>query len=303
MRMTQFRTVSGLTYRSSVDKMFSIASRGYVLEIMIKELIKNRRSVRTFDGRPLSERDLQCLKDYAGALTNPFGVPIEFRFLNEREHGVSSVVVVGADLYVAAKVERRENFEMAFGYTFERLCLYAQSMGVGSVMLAATISRKAFEKAMEIGENEVMPLASPLGYPAKERSIRESLMRRTLKADERLPFEALFFDGSFCNPLTRERAGKLAGGLEMARLSPSAGNRQPSRAVLADNAVHFYENKTMKDNALGDIQKVDVGIALAHFDLTLREEGVSGRFLNNNPALDVPEGMHYMISYVSGEEV
>ena len=60
-------------------------------------------------------------------------------------------------------------------------------------MLAATISRKAFEKAMEVGDTEVMPAASPVGYPAEKKSIRETMMRKGLQADERMPFGKLFF--------------------------------------------------------------------------------------------------------------
>lgn len=263
----------------------------------IKELIQNRKSVRTYDKRPLDEKDLQSLKDYAQAPENPFDVPIEFRFINAKEHGASSAVIVGTDLYVAAKVERVRNFEIAYGYTFERFCLFAQSIGVGTVMLASTISRGAFEKALDVGATEVMPVASPLGYPAKKRSVRETLMRKALKADIRMPFEELFFDETFDKPLTKENAGKFASGLEMARLAPSAANKQPCRAVVIGDSVHFYEHKTMKDNSLGDIQKVDVGIALSHFDLTLREEGVDGHFLLDAPKIDAPDKMQYVVSY------
>lgn len=54
----------------------------------------------------------------------------------------------------------------------------------------------------------------------------------------------------------------------------------------------------MKDNALGDVQKVDMGIALAHFDLTLQEDGVDGRFLFDDPKINVPAEMQYIVSFV-----
>lgn len=40
------------------------------------------------------------------------------------------------------------------------------------------VSRKTFEKAMEVKDTEVMPAASPVGYPADKRSVRETLMRK-----------------------------------------------------------------------------------------------------------------------------
>lgn len=46
--------------------------------------------------------------------------------------------------------------------------LYAQSLGIGTVWIGGTMDRAAFEATMELGENEVMPCVSPLGYPAKK---------------------------------------------------------------------------------------------------------------------------------------
>ena len=142
-----------------------------------------------------------------------------------------------------------------------------------------------------------MPCITPLGYPADKMSLRETLMRKAIRADERLPFDALFFDGSFGTQLKGERAGMFAEALEMARWAPSAANRQPWRAVVIGDMVHFYEEKSMKDSALGDIQKVDMGIALAHFDLTMREEGHEGRFVEADPGLARAENVRYIISY------
>lgn len=48
------------------------------------------------------------------------------------------------------------------------LVLYAQSIGIGTVWLGGTMNRSAFERAMEPGEDEIMPCASPLGYPARK---------------------------------------------------------------------------------------------------------------------------------------
>ena len=60
---------------------------------------------------------------------------------------------------------------------------------------------------MRLEEDEMMPCASPIGYIAKKMSLRESMMRKGVKADERLPFEELFFDGTFDKPMSKEKAG------------------------------------------------------------------------------------------------
>ena len=262
-----------------------------------KNMIRQRRSVRTFDGRPLSGADRNKLEDYINTLTNPFDVPVEFRLLDAREHNLSSPVIVGENTYLAAKVKRESHYEIAYGYSFEKACLYALSLGIGTVMLAASLSRSTFEQAMNIQDNEVLPVASPAGYPSDKRSIRESLMRKGLKADERIPFGKLFFKSTFENELTAEAAGAFAEALEMARLSPSAGNKQPWRAVADGDKVHFYEQKSLKDSPLGDIQKVDVGIALSHFDMTMEENGYAGSFAFDDPGIQAPAETYYVVTY------
>ena len=262
---------------------------------MITDLIRQRKSVRTFDGRPLGIDDRSALENYTTSLTNPFSVPITFRLLDAKEHGLSSPVIVGADTYLAAKVGKVPHFEIAYGYSFEKACLFALSRGIGTVMLAASLSRAAFEKAMAVKDGEVMPVASPVGYPAGKKSIRESLMRKGLKADDRKPFDRLFFEGDFNHPLPQ--ANPWAQALEMARWAPSAANGQPWRAVVNGDSVHFYEAKTMKDSPLGDIQKVDVGIALAHFDMTLEEEGVQGTYSFSDPGIAAPENTYYIVTF------
>ena len=82
------------------------------------------------------------------------------------------------------------------------------------------MDRKAFERAMLLSENEVMPCVSPLGYPAKKMALRETMMRKGVKADSRLDFEKLFFDGSFETPLPAQNAGELYLPFEMVRLAP-----------------------------------------------------------------------------------
>ena len=262
---------------------------------MITDLIRQRRSVRTFDGRALSAEDRSALEAYLSSLTNPFSVPVTFRLLDAKACGLSSPVIVGAETYLAAKVERVPHFEIAYGYSFEKACLYALSRGMGTVMLAASLSRAAFEKAMALKDGEVMPVASPVGYPAGKRSIRESLMRKGLKADDRKPFDQLFFEGGFGHPLPQSNPWAQA--LEMARWAPSATNGQPWRAVADGDSVHFYEARSMKDSPLGDIQKIDVGIALAHFDMTLEESGVRGAYSFSDPGIPAPENTHYIVTF------
>lgn len=85
----------------------------------------------------------------------------------------------------------------------------------------------------------------------------------------------------------------------MVRWAPSATNKQPWRAVVVKDVVHFFEERSIKESHNGDVQKIDMGIALAHFDLTMQEEGKNGRFFEDDPHFALPDNAQYIISYTT----
>ena len=257
------------------------------------ELIRSRRSVRSFDGNELEKAELEEILRFAEAVKTPFDLPIEWRILDAREHGLTSPVITGTDTWIAGKMRRAPHAEEAFGFAFERVVLYAQSRGIGTTWIAGTMDRAAFERAMALEEGEVMPCVSPLGRPAPRMSLRETLMRKGVKADVRLPFGDLFFDGSFDKPLS---VGPMAGPLEMVRWAPSAVNKQPWRIVLAGDAAYFYEKRSKGYvSADGwDLQKIDIGIAMCHFVCGLEEMGCRYEFCFDDPDLQTPEDTDYI---------
>ena len=265
----------------------------------ILELARARRSVRSFDGRELCEADRKALSDFIAELENPYGIPVNVRFLDAKAAGLTSPVISGTNCYLGAKVARMPHGEEAFGYSFEKLVLFAQSLGIGTTWIGGTMDRAAFERAMELTAEERMPCVTPLGYPAPKMSLRENMMRKGVRADSREPFEALFFDGDFRTPLSVASAGTLREALECVRLAPSAVNRQPWRALVRGNGVYFYKKggKGFQSDAAGDLQKVDLGIALCHFALCAEEGGLAPRFTLEAPELPFPEGLEYIAGF------
>lgn len=265
----------------------------------IMECIRNRRSIRTFDGQELKKTDIDKLISFMNTIENPYGIPVDFKLMKAKEYGLNCPVVVGTDLYVGGKIKFLADASVAFGYSFETLVLYAQSLGIGTVWLGGTMNRSVFEESMELGTDEIMPCASPLGYPAQKMSLREGVMRKAIKADERIPFEELFFDGSFDTPLSKEKAGDFAELFEMVRLSPSAVNKQPWRVVMIDNTAHFYlkRSKGFNYDKKLDMQKIDIGIAICHFALTAEEKRLNATFMQNDPKITTAQDVEYIASY------
>ena len=255
------------------------------------ELVRHRRSVRTFDSNPLRPEDAEKILRFAESIETPYGIPVTWKLLNAKEYGLSSPVIAGTDTYIAGKVRRQPHAEEAFGFAFEKLVLYAESLGLGTTLIAGTMNRPAFEKAMQLSADEVMPCVSPLGYPAKKMSLRETLMRKGVRADSRMEFSELFFDRSFDKPLSENTPCREV--LEMVRWAPSAVNRQPWRVVMDDRQAHFYEKKSKGyvDASGWDLQKIDLGIALYHFAYGADE---NVQLTITDPGLSAPEGTVYI---------
>ena len=266
----------------------------------LEELVRGRRSVRNYDPRPLSDEDLGKITACMENLKNPYGIAITCKLLSGKDQKLSCVVAGGTDTFIGAKVKQTPHMEEAFGYSLEQLILYAQSLGIGTVWVGGTMDRPAFQAAMGLESDERMPCMTPIGYPAKKMSVKESLMRKGVGADKRRDFGALFFDGSFDTPLTPEKAGDLAWPLEMVRWAPSAVNKQPWRVVVDDKGVHFYlhHTKGFVSEAVGDMQKIDMGIALCHFDLAVKEKGLAFQFALQDPGITAPADTEYIASYL-----
>lgn len=263
--------------------------------------VKKRRSVRTFDGKGLSEDVLNDLESYAKSIVNPYDIPVEFIFLNKEEHDLSSPVLTGEKHYISAKVKKVEKADVAYGYSFEKLLMYAESKGIGNVWIGGTMPREKFEAASNLQEDEIMPCMSPIGYAADKMGVKEVLMRKGVKADSRFDFGELFYKNDFSTSLTEEEAKEcgILLALEAVRLAPSAVNKQPWRAVVTKEGVHFYEKKDRGyDNGTYDLQKVDIGIALYHFENQCREEGKQLTFKVADPGIALPEKTEYIASYL-----
>lgn len=85
----------------------------------------------------------------------------------------------------------------------------------------------------------------------------------------------------------------------MVRIAPSASNKQPWRIVMDGNNFHFFlcRNKGY-GKALGfDIQRLDIGIAMCHFESVMNELGFLGKWNDKNPGLIHSAALEYIVSF------
>ena len=87
----------------------------------------------------------------------------------------------------------------------------------------------------------------------------------------------------------------------MVRIGPSAGNKQPWRILKEkeQNIYHFYvkysEDKTLL--AYNKFVRVDIGIAICHFDFSVKELGILGNWEFIKPNVEIPGELKYIISW------
>lgn len=272
----------------------------------VVETIKVRRSVRTYEKRPVAPELLDKIKSYISSLSNPFGVDVHIHEIDKDLHMSENGeklgtygVIKGATNFLGLSVGKVPMGLVAAGYQFENLVLYITSLGLGTVWLAATFSRSKFQSAMGIPDSDYFPAICPFGYPEKIRFF-EKVMRMGIKSDARKPWKDLFFDGDFSKPLDEEKAGEYALALEMLRLAPSATNAQPWRVLKIGDTFHFYimyKESTREDDKL--IKQVDLGIGICHFDLTMQQDrNIQGVFDVKAPeGIKVPDEFHYIVSW------
>ena len=179
--------------------------------------------------------------------------------------------------------------------------------GVGRCWVGGTFTKSRFAKKISLSNGETIPAVTSLGYIAKNPRWVDGKIRAAAGSDKRLPWEKLFFDGDFEIPLPKNAAGEYGLPLEMVRIAPSASNRQPWRIVKDGDNWHFFLRRTRgyrtsnyaKMLQMADLQRIDMGIAMCHFDLTAREYGIEGSWQVRDPGLAVQgELTEYSVSWV-----
>ena len=198
-------------------------------------------------------------------------------------------IISGATDFLLLVVEPTPLAEMGGGYMFEQVVLHATELGIGTCWLGGTFNRSQFKEVGLLRGDERLTIVSPVGYSAASRTLRDRLLRASAGSDARKSFGELFFNGAFQIPLAEAEAGPYKIPLEMVRLAPSAGNKQPWRVILKDGACHFYYRP-------GSFATNDIGIALCHFELTCQAMGLKGSFtqLTNRPEV---AGLSYAMSW------
>lgn len=272
----------------------------------ILDNIKLRRSVRTFRKEALNGETKSYITNYLKEHTNtrgPFGHKVnlfEIDISSPKQLGTYGVIK-NPDRYIAGTCEKTDQALIDFGYIFEKMILDFTKVEIGTCWLAGTFKRAEFEKYIEKDDLQLMPAVTPIGYFDDKRTF-ETVMRKVIKADNRIDFGKLFYQEGFDQPLSEEKAFMFNEPLNAVRLGPSASNKQPWRVVISKDlkACHFYLEKTPNySKALGfNVQMIDMGIAMFHFEVSCDQLNIEGQWVDEEPNIQLPnEQFEYIMTF------
>ena len=265
--------------------------------MVVTEIIKKRFSCRTYSDKSIEDKVMQEFLTILNSVhKGPFGNEPSFKLIHltsfiaqEAKKLGTYGVIKNANLFLVGTIKNGHLAMEDYGYCKEEIILQATALGLGTCWLGGTFQSSNFARAVDLQKDELLPTVTPVGYPALEKRFAERMIRLVAGSDNRKAWSDIFFTGNFSTPLAQTQAGIYAEALENIRIAPSASNKQPWR-ILRDNTkplFHFFLERSPKYKMMGlvSLQDVDMGIAMCHFDLTLQEMSIKGKWLvgSNHP--------------------
>jgi hypothetical protein len=284
--------------------------------LTVRTLIDRRYSCRTYLPEPIGDDERRRLEEYMAQTTvGPLGSRVRFGLIAAAPDDREALkrlgtygFIKGATGFIVGAAGRAPKDLEDYGYLLEHAILFATGLGLGTCWLGGTFTRSTFVRRFGgLRRGETMPAVVSIGHIGDDGTER---IREREEGSRRFPSEELFFERRFGVPLD---AGAVDAGyadaLEAVRMAPSATNRQPWRIVRDGERWHFFVQRYKwygKRSPLfialriADLQRVDLGIAMSHFELVAREQGLDGEWVVRDPGLLLPgKDVEYAATWVA----
>jgi len=252
----------------------------------IIEAIKKRKSCRSYKDILLRPADKKIIEDSimsnSGFIwTGTIDVTIIEKNISDKNLDLNYGSIQGHNTYLLGTSISTPEARVNYGYFLEKIVLKATQIGVSTCWIG--YFDKTYFDEININEGYEIPGIVILGYSSDKQTYIEKLTRLTVSASKRLNREKLFLDYITGLPLKTDQIQKYSDSLEMVRLGPSSGNTQPWRIFYnhLTNEFHFFKNPVSKKYEDKGFHDIDMGIALAHFELTSAFNGLPGMWIKH----------------------
>lgn len=217
------------------------------------DAIAIRKSCRKFSTEPLNAAKLQAMEAAIASFDLLYeDVKLSYRFV-KRTKGMFNVLAPHY-LLISGTGDVRE--QEAAGFLFEQLMLWFATQGIGAVWLGGSK-----DTSKQLSAFDIIPIA--FGTP-------EVVIHREIAEFKRKTIEEITND-------------PLDNAMHAVRLAPSGINLQPWYFQRENNVINVYEQILKGPLSLFyKLTAIDIGIALAHYAVALREKDIPFNFTRLN---------------------
>ncbi len=289
--------------------------------IPITEIITRRFSCRTYINKPIPEEKRILIEKFISKNNiGPFNTTPRFQLIavESEDHDALKGLgtygfIKGASGFIIGSAVKKLDYNLEdYGYVMEKIILFATRIELGTCWLGGSFKKSTFSQKISTKQDEFVPAVAAIGHIASKRRLFDKVIRWSAKATKRKHWSKLYFQDTFENTLSPETTESFSVPLDMVRLAPSASNRQPWRIIKEKDRTVFHfilqrtkdyykRNKNMFK--LTDLQRVDMGIAMCHFDLTCAELGIKGKWIIKTPEkIKLPSLANYLVTWVETTE-
>lgn len=235
--------------------------------MQINNFIKERKSTREFQQKPLEKEDVKriaAVVDEANEHAAPFGV--EYLFVQEGKavrdklsgQGGYAGVMIEAPAYIALTSKEQDPKAIIYGaYYLQKLITTLEGFDLGTCWITiANVDEETKDNAFGTGERTVSYLIA-VGYSKRVLALGEQ------QYSSRLALEDYVFMKNFSNPATEQELASR-GMIDLfyyIKFAPSEQNRQPWRYVVNNDNVELYIH-----DYRGEGNLVDAGISMYFFE-------------------------------------
>ena len=233
----------------------------------LRDIIYRRKSVRKYTGEPVNNETVEKISDFSKQAKSLYP-DIQTKVMIVNREQVRFYLPWKTPQLLAIFSENKPGYLENVGFLFQQVELYLQSIGLGACWLGLGKFRKA-----ELPQVEDMEFVIFIAFGIPE----EAQFRKDT--------------AEFQRKALTEISDQEDPRLECARLAPSSTNSQPWYFTHEDDLIHVFcsEAGFLRHKLLGSMNRIDIGIALAHLYL---EKPEAFRFFHAEPQ-NKPKGYRY----------
>ena len=210
----------------------------------LQQTIYHRKSFRKYRDQLLDSETVAAMEDFAATMQPLYPeIKVQWKLLDRKQVRCLLPMPWLTTQLLAIYSEPTEGYLENVGFLFQQMELWLQSRGLGTCWLGLGQPNRSAADLAPDGMVFTMMLA--VGYPQDElRSGPDDFRRKSLEQ---------------ISDLSDPR-------LEPARLAPSSTNSQPWYFTHDEHTIHVHCSKQgmLKHKSLGAMNRIDMGICLAH---------------------------------------